>query len=159
MSRCLNRYNLWWGWSLACACWTTGKLHHAGWRPWVCALSPGKLHSVMPIRNTHKIYTSGHWLVSRVLSLLWRVWQPLKRQSCGTRQWSPCVRFPTSILQWTWKFTLSLWWSAWPAATGSHHVPLPVGSSVSATLEFPALSKLRSASKFVWCVCERRVQI
>lgn len=93
-------------------------------------------------------YDFSHICVLGIFSPLWRVWLQLKRQWCETRQWSLCVRSPMSTLQWTWKCTLSLWWSVWPAVTGLRHVLLPVVSSVSATHEFPVQSKLRFASKF-----------
>lgn len=164
----LIRYNLWWRWSSACSCGTTGELHHAGWRPWICALSTCKLFDLILYWNglNERILTlnlfAGYLLTRFVFySPLWRVWLRLKRQWCETRRWSPCERSPMNTLQWTWKCTLSLWWSVWPVETGSHHVPLPVDSSVSATREFPAQSKLRSASKFntfvrsvllKWCI-------
>lgn len=47
----LIRYHLWWGWSSACSCWTTGELHHAGWRPWIRALSPCKLFDLISYWN------------------------------------------------------------------------------------------------------------
>ncbi len=70
----LIRYHLWWGWSSACSCWTTGELHHAGWRPWICALSPCKLFDLISYWNwLNEIITAlnlfAYYLLTCVLLL------------------------------------------------------------------------------------------
>lgn len=148
-----DRNHLRWRWSSTCIGRTAWSIHQ-----WVLLMLTWVF--VISCEIICYVFSFKIWLVVRHMPCIWfhrsRVWPPLRRQLCVTKQLNRWKLWPHSTALPIWRHTWFQHWTHWHLATGSPRVHRPAHCLPYAMNVYRRPSKLNFATISVNCAKMKR---